>query len=112
MLLSENAIQQQAVMWFRFNYSGMIIYHIPNENQHRKTNIGVLAGIPDLHIPHKSGEYNSLYIEMKTDKGKLSEKQIKIHTKLKDACNAVEVCRSLEEFKEVVNNYFNLNIKQ
>jgi hypothetical protein len=106
MLLSENAIQQECIMWFRFTYLGKIIYHIPNENQHRKTNIGVLAGIPDLHIPYKSGEYNSLYIEMKTDKGKLSEKQIKIHSKLKDAGNAVEVCRSVEEFKEIVIKYF------
>lgn len=106
MLLSESAIQQECVMWFRFNYIGMIIYHIPNENQHRKTNIGVLAGIPDLHIPHKAGEYLSVYVEMKTDKGKLSDKQIKIHDKLKNAGNAVEVCRNLEDFKAVILKYY------
>lgn len=107
MSLSENALQQECVMWYRFTYLGKIIYHIPNENQHKKTNIGVLAGIPDLHIPYRSGEYNSLYIEMKTDKGKLSEKQIKIHEKLKEAGNAVEICRSLDEFKNIVTAYFN-----
>ena len=44
---------------------------------------------------------------MKSEKGKVSEKQEKIHEKLKNKGYFVAVCKNVDEFKNVVNEYFN-----
>lgn len=70
---------------------------------------GALAGIPDLHLPVPSPpQYNSLYAELKTPVGKLSEAQIRVMALLEQYGNYVVVVRSLDEFKHAVAFYLNL----
>ena len=58
---------------------------------------GVLAGIPDLHIP-----LLALFIEMKTPTGKVSPVQKAIHERLRADGQHVVVCRSVEEVQDIV----------
>ena len=67
---SESEEQEGFVNWFRAKFPGVLIYAIPNGG-HRAVSVakrlkaeGVIAGIPDLHIP----EWR-LWVEMKRVKG-------------------------------------------
>lgn len=72
---------------------------------------GALAGIPDLHLPVASPlGYNSMYVELKTPIGKLSNSQKKVISLLKEHNNFVVVIRSLDEFKVEISTYLNLCI--
>ncbi len=58
------------------------IFHIPNGGLRSKSEAarmkseGVRAGVPDLCIPVARGSYHSLYIELKAEGGKPTEKQV------------------------------------
>lgn len=67
---SESEEQEGFVNWFRAKFPGVLIYAIPNGG-HRAVSVakrlkaeGVVAGVPDLHIPAWR-----LWVEMKRVKG-------------------------------------------
>jgi hypothetical protein len=64
-----------------------------------------MPGMPDLMICMSSGSYHALFIEMKTEKGKLSDTQKIVHAQLINAGYAVKVCRSFEEFTQTIKTY-------
>jgi hypothetical protein len=66
---------------------------------------GVLAGVPDLHIPAANNGFHGLYIEMKHGKNKPTEKQATVMDKLKNEGYKCVVCYSFGEFQEAVNEY-------
>ena len=111
---TEHHLQVECVQWFRLAHKhDGIIYAIPNGGLRDGTTAakmkmeGALSGVPDLHIPVPRHGYASLYIEMKNGKaGRLSENQKEIIEQLRKLGNKVEVVRTLNEFMEVVNNYF------
>ena len=109
---SEHEIQVACVEWFRYQYPKSIIYSIPNGG---KRNVivaqklkaeGVLAGVPDLHIPISNGSYNGLYIELKAGKNKPTDNKITIMEKLQNEGYKCVVCWSLDEFMQEVKDYF------
>ena len=71
---------------------------------------GVLAGIPDICIPIPNGDHGALFLEFKTPKGRLSDKQKTIIPLLREAYNKVEVVRSPKEALSVVAEYLDLNL--
>jgi hypothetical protein len=81
------------VVWFRATFPDVLIYAIPN-GEHRSISTGkrlkdegVLAGMPDLHIPAWG-----LWVEMKRTKcGHLSSTQSKIHAYLRSVGQTVIV---------------------
>jgi hypothetical protein len=98
-LSSESQEQIGLVQWFRLKFPNVLIYHIPNGGQRNiRTGIrfkseGVVAGIPDLHIPDWS-----LWIEMKRkDGGTVSYEQKKIHTYLKGIGHTVIIGNGAED---------------
>lgn len=102
---SESRIQADCVRWYNNKYClahhepRNIIFMVPNEGQQRKMNEGVLAGVSDLVVIH----YNKiLFIEMKTEKGKQRPKQIEFEERVNKEGLFYCVCRSLEEFKKVI----------
>lgn len=57
------------------------LYHIPNEGKRsdaqgkKMKQMGLKAGVSDLHLPYAKGCYHGLYIEMKYDKNVLTKEQ-------------------------------------
>lgn len=103
---TESKIQQEIFVWFWNNHClstcepREIMFHVPNENQHRLQNIGVVSGVSDLVMSWR-GE--SIYCEVKTPEGKQSPNQIKFEKHIAKVKNShYIVVRSLEEFKEIV----------
>ena len=114
MITTEHEIQVNCVNYFRLRYPKGLIYAIPNGGQRnvivasKLKAEGVLSGVPDLHIPMAKKGYNGLYIELKNGKaGKVSENQLTIMEKLQNEGYRCEVCRSFDEFRNVVDNYMN-----
>jgi hypothetical protein len=102
-------------LWNTHKKTRRIIYHVPNGGQRNPIeamkfkSMGVIAGIPDLHLATAGTinkiKYHSLYIEMKTDSGKESDEQIKVHAALRAAGNYVVTIRTLEAFKKIIFEY-------
>jgi hypothetical protein len=111
-----NWVRKQAKHDPRFK----LIYHVPNGGKRNKREaarfklMGVVPGIPDIFVPITSNwfskcdprpEYFGLYIEFKTEKGKLSEDQSNIIPLLESQGYKVVVCRSAEEAIKTVCDY-------
>ena len=111
----EHRIQVACVDWAKWNehrFEGLdLLYAIPNGGKRPiKTAIqmkkeGVRPGIPDLHLPVPRLTYNSLYIETKAKKGRLSKAQKKIFPKLVANGHRVIVVKSLTDFQLGVCTY-------
>ena len=88
-----------------------LLYHRPNERkcsqiQGRQLKLqGVRSGIPDLHLPVARNGFHSLYIEMKSEKGKTSDNQDWWIEELEKQGNRCAVCYSWEEAAKVLEEY-------
>lgn len=109
----EHRIQVSMVEWFRLQYPSMRhnLFAVPNGGRRdaatgaKLKEEGVLAGVDDLILLKSNRQYGALLIETKTKKGTQSDSQKEWESKIvKDRYKYV-VCRSLEEFIEVVNDY-------
>jgi hypothetical protein len=92
----EDRIQQEIIVWFRNIYRVGIIAHVPNENQHRLINIGVLPGFADLIVLLPNAR--TLFIEVKTPTGKQSPRQAKFEAEVIALGFEYYVVRTLDEF--------------
>jgi hypothetical protein len=98
---SEHIEQREFVQWVR-QMTPFLIYAIPNGGSRGRSQgatlkaEGVLAGMPDLHVPELR-----LWIEMKTAGGKVSPAQKAIHEKLRKY-DVVAVCYSTQQAIDVV----------
>lgn len=75
--------------------------------------MGLTPGMPDIHIavpkrlnPNSPITSAGLYIEMKTETGKVTERQADVHAKLLEQGYTVKVCRSVDEGMKVIKDYF------
>lgn len=78
------------------------LFHIPNgggrniaEAAHLKR-MGVKAGVPDLFLPYPVGEYHGLWIELKTERGRVMGTQREWIEWLREQCYAAYVCRGAD----------------
>lgn len=109
---SEGLIMQQMVMWYNNTYclttarpnERGIIFHIPNENQHRLIGVGLLPGVSDLIVIHP-GITRPLFIEVKDHKGKQSPKQAAFEQRIKALGYTYALVRSLDEFKSIIAKF-------
>lgn len=108
----EHKLQVECVRWFRIQYPQHLIYAIPNGGQRNAIVAaklkaeGVLAGIPDLHIPVARNGYHGLYIEMKNGKeGRVSQYQKETMSILEREGFKCIVCRDLYSFVNEVKHY-------
>lgn len=121
---SESAIQMSCVQWLWQNHPetrGLYIA-IPNENSRSgelskkaqlltgaiRKNMGVTKGAADTALFMQRGLYGALFIEFKTEKGLQSPAQRDWQSKVEKQGYKYVVVRSLEQFKEVVEEYLNL----
>ncbi len=88
-----------------------LLYHIPNERKcsviqgRQLKNQGVKSGVPDLHLPVARGNYHSLYIEMKSEKGRTSDEQKWWLEELSYQGCRCEVCYGWQEAVKVLEEY-------
>lgn len=73
---------------------------------------GLTAGVPDLFLPHSAkfgwGHYCGLYIEVKTEKGRVSDDQQDWIQYLRKAGYRAEVCRGVDEVIAEVCQYLGI----
>lgn len=104
----ESQAQQQMVQWFRLEYPTYIIAAIPNGGRRNAIEAkimkgeGILAGFSDLII---IADKNVLFVEVKTAKGKQTEKQIQFQEKVQELGFQYSICRSLSEFIMTVEKW-------
>lgn len=111
--ISEHNLQMKCVRYFRLKYKKYLIYAVPNGGYRTRTTAkklvleGVVSGVPDLFIAVARHDYHGLYIEMKNGKaGKVSKEQKEIMAYLENEGYKVALCRDLDEFMKVVDEYF------
>lgn len=94
-----------------------MLHHIANERkcspvQGRMLKLmGVRSGVPDLSLPVPKSPYNGLYIEMKTETGRLSDNQKWWICELKKQGYRCEVCYGWEAAVAVLEDYLNGNCR-
>ena len=116
MAYQESYEQQAFFMWAAYaasHYPGLELMHaISNGGKRdareaaRLKREGVKAGIPDIFLPVTQGIYAGLYIEMKSEKGRLSPAQRDMLQELKAQGYAVCVCRGCEEAVGAIKDYY------
>ena len=88
-----------------------LIYAIPNGGHRNKATAGrlkasgVRAGVPDLVLPVPNRYSGALYLELKTEKGRLRKEQAAMMERLREAGNAVFVVRTLDEAIDLLQTY-------
>ena len=124
----ESRLQEACVTWFRLQYPKLtlLLFAVPNGGSRTRRTIvragrvityspeiqqmkkeGLTPGVADLILLKPSSGYASLCIEMKkTEKGSQQRESQKIWQQAAEqAGNKYVVCRTLEEFMKVVNEY-------
>lgn len=90
-----------------------LLHHIKNETASGAKAVaidranGVKKGVPDLCLPVARGGYHGLYIEMKTERGKVSSEQTKWISDLLEQGYYAEVCHGWQEATDLIERYMN-----
>lgn len=96
----EDKIQQEIFIHLQNNYCTKIheprclVFAVPNQNQWKLTNIGVLAGVSDLIFVTPKMHY---YLEVKTNDGKQRNNQKDFEQRIKDLGYEYYVVRSIND---------------
>ena len=124
-MTAEDRLQIACVTWFKLQYPHVIIHHSKNEGNRggkaglidgkRNKAMGVCPGFADLFImqskieklEHYTTIWHGLFIELKVDKNKMTEAQSDFSIAAQIANYRYRVCRSVDEFMNVVNEYLN-----
>ena len=115
---SEDTEQINVIAWARWNErlhpELRMLYHIPNGGSRNKAEavklkqMGVLAGVPDLHLPVPKGIYNGLYIEMKYADGRIEKAQREFLKAAAGHGYYCAVCYGTEEAINILHEYISL----
>lgn len=113
--LTESAIQQQCIRWFRITHgklSGML-FSIPNEGKRARANAsrmkaqGIVSGVADLMLMVARGGFHGLFIEMKSEVGRQNANQKRFQADAESQGYRYVICRDLTEFSDVIEKYLN-----
>lgn len=123
---SEDSIQMSCVSWFRIAHPELarLLHHSANEGKrttrivhtHAGTRVvcsggarlkamGMQTGFPDLFLAVPSRGMHGLFIEMKSEMGRLEPSQREMLALLSEQGYATAVCRSLDDFQHVTDSY-------
>lgn len=111
--LKESSTQSRVVQFIKVFYPKTLMFSIPNgahtsaKNRLRLSKEGLLPGVPDLCILEKRKGFHGLFIEFKTDEGKLSEEQQKVIAQLGANGFLCFVARHHETAIKLIEDYLN-----
>lgn len=111
-LFQSSEYDEQVVVVKYCDLKRIACFAIPNGGSRNKIEAarmqasGVKAGVPDLCIPVPSGQYHSLYIEMKFGKNKTSPAQDAWIERLRKLGHKVCVCYGAGEAIDEIEKYF------
>ena len=94
------------------------LFHIPNgggRNIAEAANLkrmGVKAGVPDLFLPYPAGDWHGLWIELKTERGRVMGAQREWVEYLQSQGYAAYVCRGAEQAINCLKEYLKGNTKE
>ena len=115
----EMHIQAECVKWL-WNERPMtrgLFFHVENELSMAGNNAavgairraqGIVKGVSDCILLMQRGGYGALLVEFKTATGYQSSAQKEWQSLVERQGYKYVVCRSLEEFKEIIDNYLKL----
>ena len=118
--VSEDDLQRQVILMLKESLPiGTLYHHSPNEGMRKVQfkmklkSMGTRFGWPDLEIfapAHETitSKNETLFIELKLAKGKLSANQVSIRDSLISAEFPWALCRSVEEVETFLNKYIKL----
>lgn len=112
----EDTLQKTCVSWFSLQCPkyAKLLHHSPNGGKRNATEaakfkaMGVRAGFPDLILCIARQGYHGLFIELKTAKGRQSDNQKYYEYVLEEQGYRYEVVRSLEDFRNLINEYLSV----
>lgn len=115
----EGKIQAECFAWFWNAYPQYrkLLFHVPNENDRADSNIiqgairkslGVVSGVADLLLLVAKKPYHGLCIEMKDERGTQKPAQKEWQTIVENQGYRYVLCRSLEQFQAIIEEYFTL----
>lgn len=116
---SESSLQQNCIRLFRMMYPKYVLryYAIPNGGARDKITgailkrEGVIAGVLDTFLSVPRGRWAGMWIEFKTEKGRLSESQERFIEEHKEDYHIV-VVRSVEQFMAEVEAYLKMGVER
>jgi len=114
---SEHDLQVACVQWFRLQYPNMMMFAIPNGGKRhiavaRKMKAeGVLVGVADLFLAQPTELLHGLFIEIKMPKNYQTDAQKEFELYCKSRGYGYEVCKSFDQFKDVVESYLNIRLQ-
>lgn len=117
-LRSEDTEQINVIDWCRWQRREHpeleLLHHCPNGGNRNKAEavklkqMGVVAGVPDIHLPVPKGIYTGLYIEMKYDKGRIEQSQRDFLNLAAGYGNYCVVCYGADEAIKIIKEYVSL----
>lgn len=116
---TESNLQQHCVAWFRWQYPKLYRLLFSSTNGAmlagdscqramrwaRLEKEGAVSGVADLFLSVPSGDLSGLYIEMKTPKGRQSEKQKAFERDVLEKGYGYAMPRTENEFQRIVKQY-------
>lgn len=112
---SESAEQKAFFCWLRMmqaqRWPNLVCFAVPNGGARnpatgaRMKQEGVLAGVPDIFLAKSACGKHGMFIEMKTKRGRVSERQRDLFPLLESAGYAVVVARGWKEAADAVELY-------
>lgn len=116
----EAAQQQQVIEWSKWaykakptQYPNLDLLHCSlngvklSQSQSRiAKGQGMLSGVPDLFLPVPRQNYHGLYIEMKSQKGRVTENQEWFLSKTEGLGYKTAVCYSANEAIKTIQDYY------
>lgn len=115
----EMHIQAECVKWLwnEKPETRGLFFHVENELSMAGNNAalgairraqGIVKGVSDCILLIKRGDYGALLVEFKTDIGRQSQVQKEWQVKVEKEGYYYTVCRSLDEFKKIIEWYLSL----
>ncbi len=115
-MYNEERLQTWCVRWFDAQYPqlSMLLHHSPNGGARTPYEgkafkwMGTRAGFPDLILLVPRGSCPYLCIELKSDKGRQQPTQVCYQRAVEAVGARYAICRSFDEFMELINSYLNV----